>query len=252
MTWALRICSNRAVAWAGLAALAVALGPRAAASTVAGSVELMNSQDPLVRKHKDYSGVVLWLDPLNGTALRPAAADPRPAQMIQKNKRFVPHVLAIPVGSPVSFPNLDPIFHNAFSNFNGQIFDVGLYKPGSSRTVEFKREGFVRVFCNIHPQMSAVIVVLRTPYFAVSDKAGAFQIQNVPPGQYELHAFHERATSETLRALDRKLAVENSALQLAPVVISESGYLEVVHKNKFGKDYPAVAEEQPAYSGVRK
>jgi len=252
MTSALRIFSNRAVSRAGVPVLAFALGLPAVASTVSGSVELMNSQDPLVRKHKDYSGVVVWLEALNGTALRAASGESKSAQMIQKNKRFTPHVLAIPVGSAVSFPNFDPIFHNAFSNFNGQIFDVGLYKPGSSRTVEFKREGFVRVFCNIHPQMSAVIVVLKTPYFAATDKAGAFRIPDVPAGQYELHVFHERATSETLRALDRKLTVENAALEVPPVALSESGYLQVEHKNKFGKDYPPVAEEQPAYTGVRK
>ena len=124
--------------------------------------------------------------------------------MIQKDKMFTPHVLAVPVGGSVSFPNLDPIFHNAFSNFNGQIFDVGLYKPGSSRTVAFKRAGIVRVFCNIHPQMSAVIVVLDTPYFAVSNKAGAFEIADVPPGEYQLHVFHERAAEETLDSLTRQ------------------------------------------------
>ena len=144
MTSALRIFSNRAVSRAGIPVLAFALGLPAVASTVSGSVDLMNSQDPLVRKHKDYSGVVVWLEALNGTALRAVSGESKSAQMIQKNKRFTPHVLAIPVGSAVSFPNFDPIFHNAFSNFNGQIFDVGLYKPGSSRTVEFKREGFVR------------------------------------------------------------------------------------------------------------
>jgi len=252
MTSASRIFSNRARACTGVTVLAMAMGLSAAASTVTGSVELVNSQDPLVRKHKDYSGVVVWLVPLNGTAQRSASGEPRPAQMIQKNKRFTPHVLAIPVGSAVSFPNFDPIFHNAFSNFNGQIFDVGLYKPGSSRTVDFKREGFVRVFCNIHPQMSAVIVVLKTPYFAVTDKAGAFRIQDVPPGQYELHVFHERATSETLRVLERKLTVENGALEVSPLALSESGYLQVAHKNKFGRDYPPVSEDQPAYTGVRK
>ena len=105
---------------------------------------------------------------------------------------------------------------------------------------------------DLHPQMSAVIVVLKTPYFAATDKAGAFRIPDVPAGQYELHVFHERATSETLRALDRKLTVENAALEVPPVALSESGYLQVEHKNKFGKDYPPVAEEQPAYTGVRK
>src|SRR6266571_3520319 len=172
MTWVLRIC------FSAFGVLAAAALP-APATTVRGSVELMASRDPMVRKHKDYSGVVVWLEPLRRSS--PPLDPPKPAQMIQKNKAFTPHVLAIPVGASVSFPNLDPIFHSAFSNFNGQIFDLALYKPGSSRTVAFKRPGIVRVFCNIHPQMSAVIAVLDTPYFAVSNNAGTFEIDGVPP-----------------------------------------------------------------------
>ena len=87
--------------------------------------------NPAVRKHKDYSGVVLWLEPVGPRA--PPARRPKHVQMKQKDKRFMPHVLAIPVGSTVDFPNLDPIFHNAFSNFSGQPFDVGLYPPGTSQ-----------------------------------------------------------------------------------------------------------------------
>jgi len=242
MILVLHICFN-AIVLLGLAA------PFVAASTVRGSVELMASRDPMVRKHKDYSGVVVWLEPAGGPADPPVPS--RPAQMIQKSKTFTPHVVAIPVGGSVSFPNLDPIFHNAFSNFNGQIFDVGLYKPGSSRTVAFKRPGIVRVFCNIHPQMSAVIAVLDTPYFAVSNKAGSFEIHNVPAGDYQFHVFHERASPETLDSLARRITVENTAPELAPLSISESGYLPVQHKNKYGKDYPPVIEEQPAYPGAK-
>jgi hypothetical protein len=242
MTLALRTCfSALAVAFAALPV---------AATTVRGSVALVASLDPMVRKHKDYSGVVVWLEPLN----RPVDPPPtsRPAQMLQKDKTFQPHVLAIPVGGRVSFPNLDPIFHNAFSNFNGQIFDVGLYKPGASRTVAFTRPGIVRVFCNIHPQMSAVIAVMDTPYFAVSDKTGFFRIENVPPGDYQLHVFHERASAEMLDSLARKIVVEIAELELAPIQISESGYLPVEHKNKYDKDYPPVIEDQPAYPGAKK
>jgi len=219
-------------------------------TTVHGSVELVGSRDPLVRKHKDYSGVVVWLEPLGRSVA--LAAPHKPAVMLQKNKTFTPHVLAIPVGSSVAFPNLDPIFHNAFSNYNGQLFDVGLYKPGSSRTVAFQREGIVRVFCNIHPHMSAVIAVLPTPYFAVSDKAGAFEIPNLPPGDYQLHVFHERASPETLDRLIRKITVETARLELPPLTISESGYLPTPHRNKYGKEYPAVIEDQPAYPGANK
>jgi plastocyanin len=242
MTWALRICFS---AWTF-----TALALPAASATVRGSIELVASRDPMVRRHKDYSGVVVWLEPL-GPLIAPAMPS-HPALMVQKNKMFNPHVLAIPVGGSVAFPNLDPIFHNAFSNFNGQIFDVGLYKPGSSRTVVFKREGIVRVFCNIHPQMSAVIVVLGTPYFAVSGKNGAFEILDVPPGDYQFHVFHERAAPETLDVLTRKINLESARLELPPLTISESGYLPAPHRNKYGKDYPPLIEQQPAYPGSNK
>src|SRR5690348_13104899 len=184
MTWLLRICFST------LAVLPIL------ASSVHGTVQLVASRHPMARNHQGLSGVVVWLEPINGTAALAPALAPKSAQMVQKDKTFEPHVLAIPVGSSVSFPNLDPIFHNAFSNFNGQIFDIGLYKPGSSRTVVFNRDGVVRVFCNIHPQMSAVIVVLKTPYFAVSDRNGAFEVAGVPAGEYQLHVFHERAATE--------------------------------------------------------
>ena len=88
---------------------------------------------------------------------------------MQKDKTFTPHLLVIPTGSTVDFPNLDPFFHNVFSEFNGKRFDLGLYESGSSRTVHFDHDGVSYIFCNIHPEMSAVIVTLSTPYFGVSD-----------------------------------------------------------------------------------
>lgn len=121
----------------------------------------MSPKDPSVRKHSDFSGVVVWLDPVAGA---PPWPKPRTAEMVQRAKRFIPHVLAITVGSTADFPNYDPIFHNAFSNYDGQVFDVGLYPPGTTRSVPFRKEGIVRIFCDIHPTMSAIIVVLRSPY----------------------------------------------------------------------------------------
>ncbi len=162
--------------------------------------------------------------------------------MVQKNKTFTPHVLAITVGTVVDFPNYDPIFHNAFSNYNGQIFDLVLYPPGTTKSLAFRREGVVRVFCNIHPSMSAVIVVLKSPYFATSAKNGGFEIAHVPAGSYRMHVFHERASEQTLAALTRSIEVGDGPLELAPIQISESGYLELPHKNKFGKDYPPVTD----------
>ncbi|HUS07865.1 MAG TPA: carboxypeptidase regulatory-like domain-containing protein [Bryobacteraceae bacterium] len=237
MTWLLAIFFSRLLA-----------GPLLGAS-VSGTVELTGSSVPVVRKHANYSGVVVWLEP---GGVSPAAVPPQHVQMVQKHKTFSPHVLAIPVGSTVSFPNFDPIFHNAFSNYSGQVFDVGLYPPKTTRTVAFKREGVVRVFCNIHPSMSAIIIVLRTGYFAVSNSDGSFHLPGVPPGRYQVRLFHERALDETLRQLTRSITVEEEKVILPPLVITESGYLQTPHKNKFGKDYPPVADDITPYPGARK
>jgi len=98
--------------------------------------------------------------------------------------------------------------------------------------------------------MSAVIVVLKTPYFAVSDRSGGYQISNVPPGTYRLGVFHERATEQTLAALARPVEVAEPRTQLQPLSVSESGYLQVPHKDKYGKDYPPAPEA--GYPGVKR
>ena len=220
------------------------------AATVTGRVELRDSRDPVVRKGRDFSGVVISLKPVPGSASA-RGADTRTV-MAQTNKTFAPHVLAVAVGTSVEFPNNDPIFHNAFSSYNGQIFDIGLYPPGATRSVRFRREGVVRVFCNIHSSMSAVIVVLGTPYFAVTKKDGAFTIPNVPPGEYQLDVFHEHATEATLQALERRFGVEPGGVVLPAVEISEAGYLPMQHKNKYGREYPAQPDDHSIYPAVRK
>lgn len=252
MTWRLPICSKfRWVRWLpAMACLAVSPLPgKVVAATITGQVQLVLSQDPNVRKHADYSGVVVWLEPLDEAPVMPAKS--RHAEMIQKDKTFSPHVLPVMVGTSVDFPNNDPIFHNAFSNYNGQIFDIGLYPPGTSRTITFRREGVVRVFCNIHPTMSAVIVVVKSPYFAVSNRSGAFELRGVPDGSYRIHVFHERATEQTLAGLSRTIEISDEHTQLAPISVSESGYLQPPHKNKYGKDYPPVVESG-SYPGTKR
>ncbi len=221
----------------------------AAAASVSGSVELTGQRDG-ARNRKDYSGVVVWLEPADPKVHFPAPA-PRHTEMVQKEKKFVPHILAVPVGTQVDFPNFDPIFHNAFSKFSGQPFDVGLYPPGSSKSITFARPGIVRVFCNIHQTMSAVIVVVKTPWYAVTNARGAFEMAGVPPGDYRLHFFHERATADELKAVERTVTVENAGLILPSIRISEAGYLPAPHKNKFGADYPPVPDDH-VYPGVRK
>lgn len=223
MTWRLLTCSSLLCAIASGAA-------------VTGTVRLSGTD------RRDRSGVVIWLEPAGAGDSAVGIGRAR-ARMEQRGKRFIPHVVAIQAGSEVEFPNDDPIFHNAFSNFSGQVFDLGLYAPGDNRAVRFTRPGVVRVFCNIHPSMSAVIVVLRHPWFAVSNRAGAFKILDVAPGEYELRVFHERATEATLEGLVRRITVGNVGMALAPLEISETGWVETPHKNKYGREYPPETEQ---------
>jgi len=215
----------------------VLIAVSADAATVSGAFTLADSKDPVVRKKRDYSGIAVWLEPVGG---RTQPAQPRVHTMLQTKKRFQPHVLIVETGSTVEFPNLDPIFHNAFSNFDGQPFDVGLYAPGTTQRVRFARDGIVHVFCNIHATMSAVIVVVNGPWFGVTGKDGAFRLPNVPSGLYRLHVWHERASQATLRRLEKSIDIGASDIDLPITAISESDFIELPHMNKFGKDYPPV------------
>jgi plastocyanin len=219
---------------------------RVAAATVSGKVELEGSKEKRVIQRKDFSSVVVWLEPAGSGRIVTA---PRKTVIEQRDKTFFPHVLPISVGSSVEFPNFDPIFHNAFSNFDGQIFDVGLYPPKTTRVVKFNREGIVRVFCNIHPTMSAVIVVLRTGLFDVTTTDGSYRIRDVPPGEYTFKVFHERATESTLQSASRKITIEGEDVVVPGMSISEAGYLASPHKNKYGKNYPAVVKDTVPYGG---
>jgi plastocyanin len=219
----------------------------ACGATLSGTVVLSDSRIDTVNKQKDYSGVVVSAQPVDGQTPQPSAAH---AIMLQKGKMFTPHILPVIAGTTVDFPNSDPIFHNAFSSYSGQIFDVGLYPPGTSRAVRFTRPGVLRVFCNIHPAMSAIILVFDTPYFVKTAKNGSFEM-NVPPGEYELSVFHERSTEQELAGLARRVAVSGPARRIPPITVSEGGYLVAPHKNKYGHDYPPSSEEQTFYPGVR-
>jgi plastocyanin len=219
------------------------------ASSVTGKIELRDSREASVRKRLDYSGVVVSLAPLAKPVAEVAGVHVR---MVQKNKTFSPHILAVVAGTYVDFPNNDPIFHNAFSSYSGEIFDLSLYPPGTSKSVQFSRVGVVRVFCNIHSSMSAVIVVLPTRYFATTGRDGSFQIANVPPGDYQLSVFHERATEATLAALSHRITVEQAVAPLPPIVISEAGFLQMPHNNKYGRGYGPETDDHSTYPATKK
>jgi hypothetical protein len=151
----------------------------------------------------------------------------------------------------VDLPNRDLIFHNAFSNFSGQPFDVGLYAPRTSRSVTFRHAGIVRVFCNIHSTMSAVIAVVNTPWYAVTTPSGKYTIAGVPPGDYQLRLFHERALPENLQFLERRITVPDAGLTLPLISISETGFIPGPHLNKYDREYPP-ASSDGTYPGAPK
>jgi plastocyanin len=186
---------------------------------------------------------VVWLSPMAD----PTPVAPMHAVLAQKNKTFEPHLLVVTRGSSVDFPNHDPWFHNVFSLFNGKRFDLGLYEAGTSRTVHFDREGVSFIFCNIHPEMSAVVVVLGSPYFATTNKQGDFTIPDVPAGRYVLHVWNESALPATLQALSREVQVNDSSRSLGTIRVEVTTAASTTHKNKYGQDYEPPSPNNPVY-----
>ncbi len=188
---------------------------------------------------------VVWLAPM-GAAADSTPVVPMHAVLAQKNKAFDPHLLVITRGSTVEFPNHDPWFHNVFSLFNGKRFDLGLYEAGTSRTVHFDREGVSFIFCNIHPEMSAVVVVLASPYFAIPNKQGDFTITGVPPGHYMLHVWNEHALPATLQALSHEVQISDASRSVGAIHVPVT-IASVPHKNKYGRDYEPPSPNNPVY-----
>ncbi|MGB6481431.1 MAG: hypothetical protein WBF15_20255 [Candidatus Sulfotelmatobacter sp.] len=197
---------------------------------------------------KDASKVVVWLTPL-GTTPAPLLLQQRSQipQLVQKDKSFHPSLLVIPAGGQVEFPNQDPFFHNVFSLFDGKRFDLGLYESGTTQFVKFDKPGISFIFCNIHAQMSAVVIALNTPYYAISDRHGEISIGNVIPGRYQMHVFHSSVSPDALHAVEREITVTPGETFLGSFTLAESD-LELAHKNKYGRDYDPPQPDSPAYA----
>ncbi len=220
--------------------------------TLTGRILLVNPAAP--GKPVDNSNAAVWLTPVGSVTNDAAGRAGREGDPVhprlrlpQQHKRFEPHVLVVPVGSTVDFPNLDPFFHNVFSLFEGKRFDLGLYEAGTSRRVKFDRPGVCYIFCNIHPEMSAVVVVVKTNYYAISDREGKVAIPGVPPGRYLLDLWYERSVPEVLKAFPREVTVSETEDSLGTIRLIESGDLLPSHKNKYGRDYDQPAPPGPLY-----
>jgi len=244
-----KLCTISAFRNIGRMLLLLALAAEIPVALHAETVNVTGRVDVVRGKKKSPSGnsnVVVWLAPLN-SAGHAQLAPSQHARLIQKNKIFEPHVLVVGVGSVVEFPNRDPFFHNVFSLFEGKRFDLGLYESGGTRLVRFDRAGICYIFCNIHPEMSAVVMVLSTPYYTVSDRSGQIAIQNVPPGRYMLHLWYEGSNEGELNALSREITVSEMNASLGNLRIPESDTIHLAHKNKYGRDYESPNPANSAY-----
>jgi plastocyanin len=213
-------------------------------TTVRGRVQVIGGDG------KNLPTTVVWLTPLADTTNEIPGVVPNnhgTLRLIQKSKSFEPHVLVVPVGSVVEFPNRDPFFHNVFSLFEGKRFDLGLYEAGTSRMVHFDRVGISYIFCNIHPEMSAVVITLATPLYAIANASGQVSIANVPYGRYELHIWSEHGMPEASQTTTREITISQGAPSLGVIEVPTSAGQPVTHKNKYGRDYDAPTPDNPAY-----
>jgi plastocyanin len=204
--------------------------------TVTAEIKLISGNSRL--RVKDASDVVMWLVAAQSTGENSGnhSQVKRHYRMLQHDKTFEPNLLVVPLGSFVDFPNLDPWFHNVFSLYQGKRFDLGLYQAGAEKQVVFDRPGPSFLFCNIHPQMTAVILAVNSDWFGISDRAGRIVISGVPVGRYGMHVWYENAESEFNDASARTVDVGpgDTALPIISIPVTKR---DSSHKDKYGYDY---------------
>jgi len=205
--------------------------PAAPGHLVDGVVELFEKEQAV----PGAAGAVVAYEP-DGRAAR---SEPRAAEIATQEKRFLPRVLVVPARSSVAFPNHDPIFHNVFSVSPGNRFDLGRYREGETRSTRFDRPGLVRVYCNVHQQMVAYVMVVETPFHTIADEQGRFRLEGIPAGRGTIVAWHERSGSV-------RIPVELPLAEPVRIRLDAAREREVPHLNKFGRPYGA-EERDEAY-----
>jgi plastocyanin len=220
-------------------------------TTARGRVEIIGATSSGKKRHGPIPGTVVWLTPIAPEGAQAPTALPIPSsklQLVQKNKSFEPHILVVPLGSNVEFPNRDPFFHNVFSLFEGKRFDLGLYEAGTSRMVRFDRPGISYIFCNIHPEMSAVVIALATPLYAISSADGQLSVSGVPYGHYVLHIWSEGLGAENAQPMTRQITIAENASSLGVIRVPEVNGQHMAHKNKYGRDYDDPTPNNSVYN----
>ncbi|HUR79566.1 MAG TPA: hypothetical protein VM733_02295 [Thermoanaerobaculia bacterium] len=209
-----------------IAAAACVLSTALSAAPVNGKVmfRTRRGSEPVVNE------TLVWLEPAGRTWKKPPAA----FSMTTRSKAFVPHVMAVPAGSTINFPNEDPIAHNLFSLTPGNTFDLGLYRRGAGKTHKFEAPGTVNVYCNVHPNMSAVVHVMTTPFYGFADASGNYSF-DVPAGRYRLLAWNEQGG--TSAPSDLEVKADGTVAGATLLTIDGSNFRLTQHKNKFGQTY---------------
>jgi len=225
-----------------LALLAANAGGRAQAPTppAVGDVRVAVTVLGPDRRPSPAPQAIVWIsEGQKPGSLAPSSAHPRIAS---KSKRFEPRITAVPAGTTVDFPNLDGIFHNVFSLSPGARFDLGLYRNGASRAMTFDNPGLVRVYCNIHPQMAAYLMVIDGKVWAQTSGDGRAVLANVPAGRVDVRAWDEKGG-------DYQGTVDVTAGKSASLAIALDGssWRETPHANKYGKKYPPPDDDANQY-----
>jgi plastocyanin len=213
------------IAFGWLASAPGALAAQQGAVALSGRVTILDKND---RPAQDVSQAVVWL---TGENAPPGVPDT--VEMATEGKQFLPHLVIVPRGSAVRFPNHDPFSHNVFSLSPEGPFDLGVYGRGEARAAAFPRTGVIRVYCNVHAQMRGLILVEESALFTQPGADGAFRLDSVPPGTYLLHAWHERAAGE----VTRQIRVTGAPLEPVALALDARGYRFVQHKDKNGRSY---------------
>jgi plastocyanin len=178
------------------------------------------------RTAKDLAEAIVWVEGPKAP-LRPSGTT-----VTMKRKAFVPRVSVVTVGGTVAFPNQDSIFHNVFSVSGPNRFDLDLYKKPKSASKVFEHPGVVRIYCNIHPQMSGFVLVLDSPFWTSVGDDGRFTIPDVPAGSWRVKAWHERSGEG-----EAPVRVPEAGAASVSITLDASGFKRAPHKNKYGKDY---------------
>lgn len=228
----------------GIAAMVAGLSGSMAAqkggTSVSGQVTIRERPGETT---EDLANVVVYLEPLDTSVrLRPQAASPAtkdPRSVINlQSRQFAPRVQVVLEGSTIEFKNLDPFSHNVFSKMNGG-FDTGVYGRNKTRDNVFREAGVYPLYCNVHPRMTAFVIALKTPYFTQATSDGRFVIQDVAPGQYRMHVWHDRANEDV-----RELTVPAAGVKSLRAELDARAYKYVQHKNKFGQDYTSAGGDR--------